>query len=246
MNLFLMLAFLFSIGSMLGWGLEVLYRRFLSPSNPERRWINPGFCTGPWLPLYGSGLCILFLLSGLDRYDLTGRPWADRLLMLLAMLICMTAIEYIAGILCIKVAKIRLWNYSNSWGNIQGIICPAFSLAWGVLGAVYYYLVHPYIQGALGWLAQNLAFSFVIGLFYGVFLVDLVHSAQLIAKMKAFAEEHQIIIRYEDVKMHIRQFRERTGKRVWFIFAFYSDIPLAEHLKAAREEWEERKEIRKQ
>jgi uncharacterized membrane protein len=246
MNLFLMLAFLFSIGSMLGWGLEVLYRRFLSPSNPERRWINPGFCTGPWLPLYGSGLCILFLLSGLDRYDLTGRPWADRLLMLLAMLICMTAIEYIAGILCIKVAKIRLWNYSNSWGNIQGIICPAFSLAWGVLGAVYYYLVHPYIQGALGWLAQNLAFSFVIGLFYGVFLVDLVHSAQLIAKMKAFAEEHQIIIRYEDVKMHIRQFRERTGKRVWFIFAFYSDIPLTEHLKAAREAWEERKEIRKQ
>lgn len=87
MNLFLTLAFLFSIGSMLGWGLEVLYRRFLSPVNPERRWINPGFCTGPWLPLYGSGLCILFLLSSLDRYDLTGRPWADRLLMLLAMLI---------------------------------------------------------------------------------------------------------------------------------------------------------------
>lgn len=245
MNLFLTLAFLFSIGSMLGWGLEVLYRRFLSPVNPEHRWINPGFCTGPWLPLYGSGLCILFLLSGLDRYELTGRLWADRLLMLLAMLICMTVIEYIAGILCIKVAKVRLWDYSNSWGNIQGIICPAFSLAWGVLGAAYYFLVHPYIQDALGWLSQNLAFSFVIGLFYGVFLVDLVHSAQLVAKMKAFADEHNVIVRYEDVKMHIRQFRERAGKRVWFIFAFYSDIPLVEHLKAARETWEERIERRK-
>ena len=245
MSLFLPLAFLFSIGSIFGWGLEVLYRRFLSPANPERRWINPGFCTGPCLPLYGSGLCILYLLAGLDRYDLTGILWADRLLMLLAMLVCMTAIEYIAGLLCIKVAKVRLWDYSNSWGNIQGIICPAFSLAWGVLGAAYYFLVHPYIQDALGWLSQNLAFSFVIGLFYGVFLVDLVHSAQLVAKMKAFSDEHNVIVRYEDVKMHIRQFRERAGKRVWFIFAFYSDIPLVEHLKAARETWEERIERRK-
>lgn len=55
MSLFLTLAFLFSIGAVFGWGLEVLYRRFLSPANPERRWIDPGFCTGPWLPLYGSG-----------------------------------------------------------------------------------------------------------------------------------------------------------------------------------------------
>lgn len=245
MSIFLTLAFLFCVGAILGWGLEVLYRRLLSPKNPEHRWINPGFCTGPWLPLYGSGLCILFLLSGLDRYELTGIVWADRGLMLLSMLICMTVIEYIAGILCLKVAKVRLWDYSNSWGNIQGIICPAFSLAWGVLGAVYYFFVHPYIQDALGWLSRNLAFSFVIGLFYGVFLVDLIHSAQLVAKMKAFAEEHDIIVRYEDVKMHIRQFRERADKRVWFIFAFYSDIPLAEHLKAARETWEERKERRK-
>ena len=135
-------------------------------------------------------------------------------------------------------------HYSGNRGNIQGIICPAFSLIWGVLGAVYYFCVHPFIQDALAWLSQNLAFSFVIGLFYGVFLVDLAHSAQLVAKMKDFAEEHDIIVRYEDVKMHIRDFRRRTGRRIWFLFAFHSDIPLAEHLKEARETWEER--IRKQ
>jgi len=34
-----------------GWVLELLFRRFFSGTNPEHRWINPGFCVGPYLPL---------------------------------------------------------------------------------------------------------------------------------------------------------------------------------------------------
>ena len=56
MNIFLTLAFLFFIGATLGWVLELLFRRFFSSANPERKWINPGFCVGPYLPLYGCGL----------------------------------------------------------------------------------------------------------------------------------------------------------------------------------------------
>ena len=48
---FMILGFLFFIGSLTGWGLEVFYRRFFSAANPERKWINPGFLTGPYLPL---------------------------------------------------------------------------------------------------------------------------------------------------------------------------------------------------
>ena len=233
------MAFLFCIGSIIGWGLEVFYRRFFSKANPDRRWINPGFCTGPWLPLYGSGLCILYLLAGLEEYPITGSLWGNRILLFLIMMICMTAIEYIAGILSIKVAKVRLWDYSKCRGNIQGIICPEFSLAWGILGAIYYFGVHPHIQEALAWLANNLAFSFFIGMFYGVFIIDLAHSAQLTIKIRAFANEHDIVVRYEDVKMHIREFRERAGMRVHFMFAFRSDLPIVEHLKEAHEAWEE-------
>ena len=47
MNTFLKLAFLFYIGSSLGWVLELLFRRFISGNNPERKWINPGFMGGP-------------------------------------------------------------------------------------------------------------------------------------------------------------------------------------------------------
>ena len=59
MNIFLIFAFLFFIGSTFGWVLELFYRRFFSKNNPERKWINPGFCAGPYLPLYGTGLCML-------------------------------------------------------------------------------------------------------------------------------------------------------------------------------------------
>ena len=66
MSLFLVLTFLFFVGSVAGWVLELFYRRFFSRNNPERKWINPGFLTGPYLPLYGFSLVILFSLSHIN------------------------------------------------------------------------------------------------------------------------------------------------------------------------------------
>ena len=60
MSTLLTLSFLFFMGSVAGWVLELFFRRFFSSANPERKWINPGFCTGPYVPLYGLGLCALY------------------------------------------------------------------------------------------------------------------------------------------------------------------------------------------
>ena len=62
MNVFLTLAFLFFIGSVIGWGLELFFRRIIS----KGEWINPGFLVGPYLPLYGFGLCVFYLLSQIN------------------------------------------------------------------------------------------------------------------------------------------------------------------------------------
>ena len=146
------------------------------------------------------------------------------------MAICMTAIEYIAGIISLKVAKVRLWDYSKAWGNIQGIICPKFSLIWAILGAVYYYLIHSRILQALEWLSQNLAFSFTIGLFFGFFIVDVIHSANLVAKLKKYAEENAVIIRYETIKTEIRKRADERKQKYRFFSPFHSDNHLSEHL----------------
>lgn len=244
MNLFLELAFLFFMGSLAGWVLEVLFRRFISSANPERKWINPGFCTGPYIPLYGFGLCLMYLIASLEKWSVIDSPVWNKVVLFAAMAVCMTVIEYIAGILSLKVFKVRLWDYTGEWGNIQGIICPKFSLIWAVLGAVYYFLIHPRILSAIHWLSQNLAFSFVIGFFFGVFIIDVAHSAQLVAKLKAFAEENDVVVKYETLKADIRRHHEETAQKYHFFRPLHTERPLSEHLKEMRNTFEKR--IRKQ
>lgn len=231
MPLFLIFAYLFFLGSVAGWVLEVFFRRFFSRANPERRWINPGFCTGPWLPLYGSGLCILYLLSFLESADLIRDPVWNRIALFAVMALAMTGIEYAAGLLALRVAKVRLWDYTDQWGNIQGIICPKFSLAWALLGALYYFLIHPRILHALDWLSQNLAFSFFIGLFFGFFILDVVNSANLTAKLRRFAAENDVVVRFEAVKESIRKRKEAARQKYRFLRPLHTDVPLPEILR---------------
>ena len=238
MNFILTLAYLFFVGSVSGWVLELFFRKFFSASNPEHKWINPGFCTGPYLPIYGFGLCALYLLALLGSGTGLGGSIQGRALLFLGMAVSMTLIEYVGGLLLLKGAKIRLWDYSNRRGNIQGLICPLFSFFWALLGAAYYFLIHPHILTALAWLSENLAFSFVIGLFFGVFLVDMASSAHWASRVKAFANENDVIVKVENLKAHIHAAQERASARVHFFFAFRSESPLAEHLRDAHEAME--------
>ena len=140
--------------------------------------------------------------------------------------------------------KVRLWDYRGQWGNIQGLICPKFSLVWALLVAVYYFAIHPYILDSVAWLSQNLAFSFVIGFFYGVFVIDVVHSAQLVAKLRRFAEENGVVVRYEQLKAHIRYERDRRHEKVRFFQPFKTSGDITEHLRELRSEFEERRRRR--
>lgn len=241
MNILLKLAYLFFVGSVLGWGIEVIFRRFFSAANPERKWINPGFCTGPYLPLYGSGLCILYLVASLEERPLLENPVGNKILVIALMAVLMTLIEYISGMLSLKITKVRLWDYTNQWGNIEGVICPKFSLIWGLCGAAYDFLVHPYIKSSLVWLSQNLAFSFFIGVFFGVFIIDVAHSLQIVTKLKRFAEENDVIIRFENTKAQIRRSHEQRAEKYHFFRPFSSSRPLPELLRELRDSLEQRK-----
>ena len=72
----------------------------------------------------------------------------------------------------------------------------------------------------------------------------MVYSAQVLARLKKFADENGVIVRYEDLKAHIRSVRERASQRVYFFLAFQSDRPLVEHLREARQALEERRDKR--
>lgn len=219
MNYFLILTFLFAVGSVTGWCIELIYRRFVS----QKHWVNPGFLAGPCLPLYGFSLCILYLLAQIEENIPIGNVIWRKLLLFLLMGAAITAVEYAVGRVMIAAAHVRLWDYSECRWNIQGIICPQYSFYWMLLSALYYFLVHPHILAALEWLSQNLAFSFGIGFFYGILVIDFSYSAQLVAKIRRYADEQQIVVRLEGLREHVRNGLETRKPR--FLLSLKTDRP---------------------
>ncbi|MBQ4186032.1 MAG: putative ABC transporter permease [Clostridiales bacterium] len=231
MSFVLLLAFLFFVGSLTGWVLELFYRRFIS----QKKWVNPGFLSGPYLPIYGFGLVLLYLIASVEPYIDFDHPLLEKLVLFTLMMLGMTIVEYIAGIMCLKYFKLRLWDYTDRWGNIQGVICPLYSFLWSVLGAIYYFLIHPHILRSLEWLSRNLAFSFFIGFFYGVFLMDLFHSTRVVLAIKKFASQQQLILHYEEIKERIGRYKESRLIRAGFIFRMWMDNPFSRFLKDSYE-----------
>ena len=227
MNLFLVITLLFFAGSVMGWILEFFFRHFVSP---DKKWINPGFLTGPYLPIYGFGICALFILSSIEKYLPFYGSVYGKIILFIIMALFMTVIEYIAGIIFIIGMKTKLWDYSNEKFNIQGIICPKFSVYWGILGILYYYVLHPAFSALIRWYNANLAFSFITGILFGVFVIDVIYSFNIIAKIRTFAMENNILVRYEELKVNIRNAAINQRKKRRFVFAFHPETPLREHL----------------
>ncbi len=231
---FLILTFLFMVGCMAGWVIELLFRRFISKNNPERKWINPGFLVGPSLPLYGFGLVTLFVMSVIPFMagDITkNNAAAQVVLTILTMGAAMTLIEYIAGLIFIKGMKIKLWDYSNEPLNIQGIICIRFSLIWTLLAALYYFFVQPYAVKLVQWFGNNIAFTFVVGMYYGILIIDLCYSFNISGKVHKFAVDNDIIIKYQVLKQEIRKETDNIEKRWRFLLALRPEKSLHEMMK---------------
>ena len=213
MNFFLTFAFLFSVGNSIGWVIELFYRRFFS----AKRWLNPGFLVGPYLPLYGFGLCLLYLLASLKFSFLQSEPLRVVLRILLIGL-SMTAIEYLAGKIFIVGMKVKLWDYSKKWGTIEGLICPEFRLYWTILGGLYCFLIHPFFVRSVDRFLMHPAWYFAEGMYYGILLVDVFWSMRLLSRIRAFAKENHIIVRLEEFKKGISERAEK--QRFWrFIFS---------------------------
>lgn len=190
---------LFVIGSLFGWVLELLFRRFVS----QKKWMNPGFLTGPYLPIYGFGVVVLYIVSNIPL-GIESQAW-EIVVRILIIGFGMTFIEFVAGLIFIKGLKIRLWDYSNRKGNVMGIICPIFSLAWLAVGSLYYFLLNPILVQGISWISENLIYTYFVGGVMGAIVVDLSYSIHLATKLKEFKELQGL--RFEEFK---KEFKKRV------------------------------------
>ena len=197
MKYLVIISTLFVSGSLLGWIIELFFRRFIS----QKKWMNPGFLIGPYLPIYGFGITLLY---GIRNIPLTtGIEVLDIIIRISMIGFAMTLVEFIAGLIFIRIFKIKLWDYSDRKGNIMGIICPLFSLIWVLVGSAYYFLVNNIFVHAITWISENLIYTYFIGLVIGMMVVDFSYSIHLASKLKTFKELQNL--RFEEFKKEFKK-----------------------------------------
>ena len=224
MTVFLQIVFIFYLGSTFGWTIELFFRRIV-----HKKWVNPGFLIGPYLPIYGFGLVFLTII-----YFIFQSQSINPIIIILLMGFVMTLIELIGGLISLK-NKIRLWDYRDRWLNYKGIICPLFSAIWTIVGALYYYIIAENIINALDWFSENIAFSYILGIFTGLIIIDAFYSCKLYSKIKKYAKENNIIIKYEQLKIDIKEFQKSAREKYSFLNSFNQTKPLKNYLNLYKE-----------
>lgn len=215
MMIFLDIVFLFFIGCTFGWVLELFYRRLV-----HGYWVNPGFLVGPYLPIYGFGLCALTVIY-LTFYEMN----LPSILVIILMGAAMTLIEFIGGLSFVN-KPVKLWDYSNNWGNYKGIICPLFSLIWTLISALYYFFLAEFILDKVVWFNNHIIFSYVLGLFTATIIIDYAYSTKLLSKVRTYAKESGAIIRYEEFKKIVKEHQQKAKEKYSFIFPLKSSMDL--------------------
>jgi len=152
----------FIVYSFLGWVLESVFKSIM-----QRKIVNSGFLHGPFCPIYGVGAIIMYL--ALNNFK------ANSVLVFIIGFIVLSIWEYIVGWYLEKVFKTKYWDYSENKFNIHGRVCLLNSIFWGVLGVIFVYIIHPYVELKI-YLIQPNILIYLNSLIYSYLFVDMIVS----------------------------------------------------------------------
>lgn len=206
MEIFLKYEFLFLFGGILGFIGELLFNKIVN-----KEWVNPGFFVGPWVPIYGFGIIIATLIYNINLPII--------LLSIISGLI-MNIIELIGGIILEKKMKVRLWDYSNMFLNYKGYICFEFTLLWIIVSYIFFSFFEDRLINFTNYVVGLPNISFLLGILLGLLIIDALYSFNVLLKLKEYAKNKQIIVKYEDLKLKIKKKRKEKKQKVSFVFPF--------------------------
>lgn len=126
----ILMAFAFAI---LGWLWEGIYEFLLLGFIA-----NHGVLHGPWLPIYGAGGLVIYIL--LNRYK------AHPLVVFMGSFVFCTVIEYCTSIWLEVYRNNQWWTYKNMPFNIEGRICLLASIFFGLGGLFCIYVAAPNLK----------------------------------------------------------------------------------------------------
>lgn len=201
MHLFSVWFLYFIIYAILGWIAETIYCSVL-----ERHFVERGFLRGPLCPIYGCGaLLILWALL----------PYVKHWLLLFAIGFLLTSVlEYITSFVMEKIFRMRWWDYSDHFLNINGRVCLLNSTLFGLLTLILAKVLHPLVEKLVGALPEHLlyALTVVVGI---AFLADLITSVKATLRLKATLEKfREVQERFkEDFDQYQQGLQERLAEK---------------------------------
>ncbi len=81
-----------------------------------------------WTMIAAGGICFVIMFGIYSRF-----PEMSILDRALAGSAVITGVEFIFGIVFNYLLKMNIWDYSEEKFNVMGIICPMYSVLWGIL-----------------------------------------------------------------------------------------------------------------
>ncbi len=181
----------FLIYSFIGWLLESIYKTIFT-----KKLVNSGFLYGPFCPIYGIGALIMYLfLSGYNDNPIH---------VFIIGFVVLSVWEYIVAWAIEKIFHEKYWDYSNNKFNINGRVCLLNSIFWGVLGVIFIYFVHPFIQekivemNNIALIIVTIILSIYIAIDTIISVIKLNQISRKVNDIKAI--RHEIKLKLQDLK----------------------------------------------
>ena len=135
----------FIIYSVVGFFVETTYGAVTKGLVESRQ----SFLYGPFCAIYGLGACVMII--SLQKF----KKSHNRLF--IGGFIVGAITEYIVSYLGEVIFHVKWWDYSNRPFNINGRICVAFSVFWGILAMYLLGSLNPKIDKLINWIKKELS-----------------------------------------------------------------------------------------
>ena len=170
MNLWEILAY-FIIYSIAGYIIETCFALVRYGVIESRQ----SFLYGPFCSIYGLGAVVMVILLQYFK-----KNWAT---LFAGGFLIGSVTEYLVSLIGELILNVKWWDYSNMPFNLNGRICFAYSMFWGVLAIFLMKVIHPRVRNLMAYMLKKSSAKFVKTLIIVVsifMVVDCVISAYAI------------------------------------------------------------------
>ena len=199
------LILLFFAYAFLGWCIEVTLKYF-----QFHRFINRGFLTGPWLPIYGSGAALITIaVKGLSPLESSvGTTF------MVSFILC-GVVEYMTSFVLEKRFHARWWDYSQKPMNLHGRVWIGNLILFGLGGVLIVEMINPLLLRLSGHL------SFLAIILSSIFTADYVMSHFVLKLVKTGVENSEA----DDTEAINKEIRLLLNDRSFFHRRFAEAYP---------------------